>query len=152
MTVFEGFYQLGFVARDLELATAALGQRYGVKRFRTRRLNETMRSAHAYAGPVMIEVIEVEEQGPPLYREHLPARADAARLHHHGFRSPEEAPWPDLIAALEARGLATPLRGDAMEAHLRYLYADTRVELRIYSEFVCLTWPALEIYDDVPQN
>ena len=36
-TMFNGFHQFGFVARDLGHATAMLGERYGVTQFRRKR-------------------------------------------------------------------------------------------------------------------
>jgi hypothetical protein len=152
MTLFDGFYQLGFVARGLDAAMAALGRRFGVSRFRQRQTNETMRTAHCYAGDVMIEMIAVTAGGPALYLDHQPEREDAIRLHHHGFLVRDVARWEEVVAAIDGRGLPTPLRGSVMDGHLRYLYADTRNDIGIYSEYVCLTGPALAIYDDVPRN
>jgi hypothetical protein len=152
MTLFDGFYQMGFVARDLDRAVAALGMRYGLSHFRQKRADATMRSAHAYVGHLMLEVIEVSEGGHALYRDHLPAGGDSVRLHHHGFLITDEVRWDALVKHVDSSGLATPLRGAVMHGHLRYLYADTRAELGIYSEYVFLTGPALHIYDDVPRN
>jgi len=152
MTLFDGFYQLGFVARNLDRAVEALGERYGVRIFRRKQASPTMRTAHAYAGDIMLEIIEVSDGGLALYRDHLPLRDEAVHLHHHGFRVADVARWAEVVAAVDGRGLATPLRGTVMDGHLRYLYADTRDEIGIYSEYVCLTGAALAIYDDVPHN
>ncbi len=36
-TLFDGFYQMGFVARDLDRATKALAESHGITRFRRKR-------------------------------------------------------------------------------------------------------------------
>lgn len=145
------FYQLGFVTRDLGRATELLGGRYGIRRFRRKRANDWMESAHAFAGETMIELIAVGEGAPPLYTAHLPAD-ETARLHHLGYRIPDTASWERLESAIAGSGLATPLKGAAMDGHLRYAYVDTRADLGIYTEYVCLTGAAERIYDDVPRN
>lgn len=152
MTRFEGFYQLGFVARDLDRAMAMLSMRYGVTRFREKRADPQMETAHAYAGAMMLEIIAIPQDGLELYRGYIPDKAEAIRLHHHGFRVAEPDRWEEIAAAIEASGQATAMKGAVMDGHLRYLYADTRADLGIYSEYVCLTGPALGIYDDVPHN
>ncbi|TAL04717.1 MAG: hypothetical protein EPO08_00535 [Rhodospirillaceae bacterium] len=105
MKLFDGFYQLGFVARILDKAVCALGTRYGITRFRRKQLNETMCSAHVYAGDIMIEIVEVSKSGPSFYLGYLPAADDTIRLHHHGFRVPDEARWAAIVATIDERGL-----------------------------------------------
>ena len=145
------FYQFGFVARDLDAAIDQLGTRYGITRFRRKRANEWMESAHAYAGASMIEIIAVSDGAPALYTDYLPDDG-AARLHHLGYRVADPAAWARLEAALAYSGVAAPFKGAVMDGHLRYAYVDTRADLGIYSEYVCLTGPAANIYDDVPRN
>jgi hypothetical protein len=146
-----GLYQLGFVTRDLDAAMALLGDRYGIARFRRRRVNAWMETAHAYAGTTMIELIAVGDDAPPLYRDHVSAD-DTARLHHLGHRIADVAGWEKLETALAESGLAVPMKGAAMDGHLRYAYVETRADLGIYTEYVWLTGPAEAIYDDVPRN
>ncbi|MFC0304087.1 VOC family protein [Rhizorhabdus histidinilytica] len=146
-----GFYQFGFVTRDLDAATARLGARYGIAHFRRRQANPWMETAHAYAGPSMIEIIAVGEAAPALYRDHLPDDG-IARLHHLGYRIAGAAGWEALEEAISASGLAAPMKGAVMDGHLRYAYVDTRADLGIYTEYVCLTGPAERLYDDVPRH
>ncbi|QTH22620.1 VOC family protein [Rhizorhabdus wittichii] len=145
-----GFYQFGFVTRDLDAATARLGERYGIARFRRKQANPWMQTAHAWAGDTMIEIIAVNAEAPPLYRDHLPDDG-IARLHHLGYRIADQAGWAALEEAISASGLAVPMKGAVMDGHLRYAYVDTRADLGIYTEYVCLTGPAERIYDDVPR-
>jgi Glyoxalase/Bleomycin resistance protein/Dioxygenase superfamily len=151
-TMFDGFYQIGFIARDLERAVALLTERYGIGKFRRSRASEWMESAHAWVGDTMIEVIAVGTGAPRLYADHVPDEPGAVRLHHHGFRARDAEAWAEINCKIDARGLDTPLRGAVMEGQLNYLYVDTRAELGVYSEYVYLTGAAIGIYDDVPRN
>ena len=146
----DGLYQLGFTTRDLRAAAALLGKRYGIERFRWKRNNDWMETAHAWAGETMIEVIGIGEGAPPLYADHMPEADGLIRLHHLGRRIADVAGWDRLQAAIAANALDTPLIGSTMEGHLRYVYVDTRQDFGVYSEYVCLTGPALSIYDDIP--
>jgi hypothetical protein len=151
-SLFEGFYQLGFVARDLDAAIRHLGERYGVTRWRRKESSASMASAHAWCGAVMLELIAVGPGAPAIYDDYIPRDAVAARLHHHGYRVEDAARWADINRRMDASGLATDMRGAVMDGDLNYLYADTRADLGIYSEFVFLTGSALGLYDDVPRN
>lgn len=153
-TLFDGFYQMGFVATDLDRATAALARRFGIEKFRRRRAAEWMESAHGWAGPVMIELIALQPgaEVPAVYRDCAPADPAGVRLHHHGYRVADADGWAAVERRIEQAGLAVAMQGTAMEGQLRYLYADTRAALGFYSEFVCLTGAALSLYDDVPRN
>lgn len=151
-TMFKGFFQLGFVARDLEGATAMLSRRYGVERFRRRRATEWMESAHAWIGDVMIEVIAIGTGAPALYGDCLADDPAARRLHHHGFRVADADAWAAIERRVAEDGLATPMKGTVMDGQLNYMYVDTRADLGIYSEFIHLTGAATTLYDDVPRN
>jgi hypothetical protein len=146
-----GLYQLGFITHDLEAAMAQLGTRYGVSRYR-RRSTPMMESAHAYAGESMIELILPGPEAPPLYTDFVLEPGTVARLHHLGRLVPDAAAWARLEAAISASGLATPMMGEVMGGDLKYAYVDTRADLGIYSEYVCLIGEARKMYDDVPRN
>lgn len=148
----DGLYQLGFTTRDLAAAVTLLRERYGVIRFRRRRASEWMETAHAYAGESMLEIIAVGPGAPALYAEHLPEGDGIVRLHHLGRRIADPRGWARLEAAIHAGGYDTPMKGAVMDGHLRFAYVDTRADLGIYSEYICLTGPAERIYDDVPRN
>jgi hypothetical protein len=151
-TLFDGFYQMGFVVADIAAAMETLGRVHGVTRFRHRAGAAWMDAAHAWVGSTMIELIELREGAPAIYTAEPPPAAGAMRLHHHGYRVQDEAAWHAICARIDAAGLATPMRGAVMNGALNYLYADTRALTGIYSEFVFLTGEALAIYDDVPRN
>ena len=149
--LFDGLYQMGFVTADLDAAQDRLRRRFGVSRYRVKRDSTGISTAHAYAGDMMIELIQPGRDAPAIYREAVP-QDGAVRLHHLGYRVRDVAAWEQVLACVEREGWATPLRGAVMDGHLRYLYVDTLADLGIYQEYVCLTGPALHIYDDVPAN
>lgn len=151
-TLFDGFYQMGFVARDLDRATQVLGKTHGVTRFRRKRTSEWMESAHAWIGSTMIELIAIQPGAPDIYEAYVPDDPAAVRLHHHGFRVADEEGWTAINRQIADAGFATPMKGAAMDGQLNYLYVDTRSATGIYSEFVYLTGAATAIYDDVPRN
>ena len=90
---FAGFYQLGFIGRDLDRATARLAARYGIERVRRKRHTETLETAHAYAGEVMVEVSGGKQQLRTQYTksgaQHAEGggeiRRDEIPLHHQDY-------------------------------------------------------------------
>ncbi|MBG6120136.1 MULTISPECIES: VOC family protein [unclassified Sphingobium] len=148
----DGLYQLGFTTRDLERAQQLLGERYGISRWRVRQPNPRMRTAHAYAGESMIELIEPSPEGDRLYLDHMPQGDGVARLHHLGRRIADAQAWERLEQGIAALGLAVPMGGSVMEGDLHYAYVDTRADLGIYSEYVWLQGKALSLYDDIPRD
>ncbi|MCK9542587.1 MAG: VOC family protein [Novosphingobium sp.] len=149
--MFNGLYQMGFVTDDLDAAQERLGRRFGISRFRVQRNDQRMSTAHAFAGDMMVEIIQPGPEAPAVYHENVPG-GGAVRLHHLGYRVPDVENWEKLLAQVDAEGWATPIRGAVMDGHLRFVYVDTLADLGIYQEYVCLTGPALHLYDDVPAN
>lgn len=151
-TLFDGFYQMGFVARDLDQATEALGRRFGIASFRRKRSSPFMDAAHAWVGATMLELIQIGPGAPDIYEAYVPDAPSAVRLHHHGFRVADAVAWEEINRRIDGAGLATPMRGAVMDGQLNYIYADTRADTGVYSEYVYLTGAATSIYDDVPHN
>ena len=151
-TLFDGFYQMGFVARNLDQATDALARRFGIRRFRRKASSPFMDAAHAWVGSTMLEIIQIRQGAPEIYEAYVPDEPSAVRLHHHGFRVADAAAWDEVNRRIDEAGLATPMRGAVMDGQLNYIYADTRADTGVYSEYVYLTGAATSIYDDVPHN
>ncbi len=149
--LFNGLYQMGFVTADLDAAQVRLGKRFGIQRFRVKRDPAHMSTAHAYAGDMMVEIIQPGPDAPAIYHENVPGQG-AVRLHHLGYLVPDVQSWAAIEDIVAREGWETPLHGAIMDGHLRYLYIDVRADLGIYQEYVCLTGPALRLYDDVPAN
>ena len=150
--LFENFYQMGFVARDLDRATESLGRIHGVTQWRRKRASPTMQTAHAWVGVAMLELIQLDPGADPIYDGYAPEDPAAVRLHHHGFRVADEQAWAAINRRVEEAGFATPMKGAVMDGQLNYLYVDTRALTGIFSEYVFLKGAALALYDDVPRN
>lgn len=146
------FYQLGFVASDLDMALSALQTRFGIRQFRRKRAADWLETAHAWTSDVMIEVMKIGETAPPIYAGYAAQDGAAIRLHHHGYRVPDLAAWREIERRVTDAALPIPVKGIEMGGNLHFMYVDTRAELGIYSEFVMLRGAASTLYDDVPRN
>ncbi|MDD3798462.1 MAG: hypothetical protein PHE36_04705 [Novosphingobium sp.] len=147
-----GFYQFGYVTREMDPALDLLGARYGVKRFQRIRLGEAMETAYAWTGRTMIEVIAAGEGAHPLYYDHVPEEPGILRLHHLGYRIGTREEWNRLQETIVRLGLEVPHKDTFYDGELSFTYVDTRAELGIYSEYVIMTGAAEHVYDEVPQN
>ncbi|MBV9840416.1 MAG: VOC family protein [Sphingomonadaceae bacterium] len=149
--MFNGLYQMGFVTSDLDAAQERLGKRFGIKQFRVKRDAARMSTAHAYAGDMMVEIIQPGPEASPVYHDDVPTDG-AVRLHHLGHLVPDLETWKEIETIVEREGWATPIKGTVMDGNLHFLYVDSRADLGYYQEYVYLTGPALRLYDDVPAN
>jgi hypothetical protein len=152
------FFQLGYVTRDLERAITLYRARYGVAeflRFDTRALappgasGPHIQVALAYRGPVMIELIRPEPDDPGIYRDAL--RADGGvNLHHLGYLV-DESRFETLADEFRAAGIAVPVQSRSPMG-LSLLYADTRPDNGLFSEFVVLGDGGRRFFDAVPRT
>ena len=147
-----GFYQFGYVTRDLDAAIETLRDQFGISRYRRKFNAPWMEAVHAWTGDSQIEVVQLGEGAPGFYHGYIPDEPGVLRLHHLGRRIDTPEQWAELERAIVAGGFDTPLKDVVMDGHLRLAFVDTRALLGIYSEYVCFTGPALNIYDDVPHN
>ena len=146
------FYQMGFIATDLDRATERLARDHGIHRFRRKQTSPAMQAAHAWVGDVMVELIQVTAEANAVFQSNAPAAPEAIRLHHHGYRVADLDGWQALDRKIAEAGLSCPMMGSAMNDQLHFRYVDTRATLGIDSEYICLTGEALSMYDDVPRN
>lgn len=152
----EGFFQQGYLTTDLDRAVALYGERLGVKRFFTFDTSAMspeapIRVGLAWAGGVMVELIEPIGLAAPVYAGHLPPEGFAIRFHHMGYMIDEEAKWRDMVAALEGQGIPVALRRQGT-GWIDFCYFDTRTMLGHLVEFV-LAYPAgREFLAQVPRN
>jgi len=155
-----GLYQIGFVTTDLERAMVLFAETYGISRFKIRRdltsapgmPRMTVHLAHAYVGPMMIELIEPAGGEDALYRDILPRHGFAIRPHHYGFMVRSEQELDRISAALETRNV--PIAVDAsMPEVARAVYADARSTLGHYLEYVYVRPEARRgYYAQIPHN
>jgi len=133
------FFQIAYVTNNLEKGMELFKRHYGIPEFRIVRTREFarpappyLRLAVAYRDDVMVELVEPEPCNLELYIDAL--RPDGGLcIHHLGYFVN-----PDVFETLEerfkARGIAVPdiRRNNTFPI----LFADTRQETGLYSEFI----------------
>jgi len=155
-----GLYQIAFVTTDLDQAMVLFADTFGISKFKIKRdlcsapgmPRMTVHIAHAYVGPMMIELIQPAGGEDALYREILPRNGFAIRPHHYGFMVRSEQELDRISAALETRNV--PIAVDAsMPEVARAVYADARSTLGHYLEYVYVRPEARRgYYAQVPHN
>jgi hypothetical protein len=155
-----GLYQIAFVTTDLDQAMQLFGETYGIGKFKIRRdmpsapgmPEMSAHVAHAYVGPMMIELIQPVGGDDTLYRDILPQDGFGIRPHHFGFIVRSEQELERISAALEAKKV--PIAFDASTPGVaRAVYADARRTLGHYLEYVYLRPEARRsYYAEVPHN
>jgi len=154
-----GFFQIGYVTKDLDAGVRQLGAIHGIERFRIKRdvpsmpgmPKMLMHQAHVFIGAVQLEVIQPAGGDDGLYRDVCAADDSAIRHHHSGMWIDDAVEYGGLRAALEEQKIpivfevSIPNIGGA-------IYADTRPKLGHYLEYVHFTPEAKRgYYADVPQ-
>ena len=151
---FQRFFQLGYVTRDLEAAIAAYTARFGATEFFRLPLATPADGtgdgvngiALGYAGPVMIEIIEVDPGALSIFREALGGAPNDLRLHHLGYLVDDYQATRSHLADL---GFEMPMSGSSGDA-LDFCYADTRDQCGHYSEFIRLGEQGRALFASVP--
>src|SRR4051812_26392107 len=86
--LYDRFFQLGYVTRDLDAAMGQFSTRFGPAEFQIIHGQpphlHTKRIALTYVGQTMVELIEVNDQVPSIYKEYLPPPGGDIRIHHTG--------------------------------------------------------------------
>jgi len=151
----ERHFQIAYVTRDIDAAARMFAERYGIRSFHYMRdipfgPGATTHVGLAWAGDVMIELIQPNGAATNLYSTWLPAAGQLLRCHHLGHRAPDAAAW-QRVGELAARsGLPVALQGDSQGIH--YLYLDARADLGHYLEYIYLSGDAVHLFDAVPRN
>jgi len=146
-----GFFQLGYVTRDLDAAIAEFRRRFGPAEFQiiegTAQHPHTKRIALTWIGETMTELIEPNPAVPSLYVDPLPPAANGEiRFHHIGCLTQD---YGETLRRIRAEGYATPLEvsvGDVLDC----VYADTRTELGHYLEYIRLGEEGRKWFESVP--
>ncbi len=159
LPLLSGFYQIGYVTRNLDAGMRHLATIHGIERFRVRRNVGSMpgmpemliHQAHVYIGAVQIEIIEPAGGRDALYRDPCAADESAIRLHHFGMWIDNPAEYSALRAALAEQNIPVAFEASIPNAG-GAIYADTRATLGHYLEYVHLV-PEVKrsYYADVPQ-
>ncbi|MBV9993933.1 MAG: VOC family protein [Caulobacteraceae bacterium] len=152
--LFRNHFQIAYVARDAEAAMAWFRDRYGVAKWHVMDMSGQGSGARficlAYAGEVMLEIIEPAPGVPSIYESWL-APDQLLRHHHHGFWAHSAEELRQIRERFEANGVAIPSAarfGDVLE----FLYADTVAELGHYYEVIHMLPGGKDFFTPVPRN
>ncbi|MET0182038.1 MAG: VOC family protein [Caulobacterales bacterium] len=153
------YFQLGYVTRDIERAKTLYAERYGVRQFfhfstgqfappgATGPFSEI---ALAYKNGVQIELIQPAPGAEGIYLDALRADGGVA-LHHLGYLIDTAEALSSLTQSFKNQNIPVPVE-NISPAGLSLIYADTRADTGLFSEFVCLGEGGRAFFDNVPQN
>jgi len=151
---FSGFFQLGYVTRDLDAACAAFRDKFGPIEFLVNEPTSpdgtprpTRRLALAYIDDIMTEIVEPDPEQQTIYDHAIPDAAGPIRLHHFGYLIDDHEA---MLERLKGMNYALPLHG-TMPGLLDYIYADTRCDLGVFSEFIRLDEGGRAFFGAVPR-
>lgn len=152
---FSGFFQFGYVTRDLDAACAVFQKKFGKVEFLVNepaaiagKAPPTRRIALANIDDVMTEIIEPDPAQASIYSDYVPAGDGPIRLHHFGYLIDDH---DAMRTRLSGMGYAVPMHG-SMPGALDYSYADTRGDLGVWSEFIRLDEGGRAFFGAVPRT
>lgn len=153
--MFGGFFQLGYVTRDLDAALYKIHSSIGPSDFL---VNEPMpidgvpaptrRIALAYFDDVMTEIIEPDPAQATIYDDFLADDHAAIRLHHLGYLIEDTA---RTMQRLDENCIPVSWSRE-MPGALDFIYADTRTESGHYSEFIRLDEGGKAFFSSLPRH
>jgi hypothetical protein len=155
LSLFSGFFQLGYVTRNAKAAIAQFQKQYQAIEFMDVPVEvpddvpkpAVNRMALGYIDELMVEIVEVDPSQESIFLDALPPEPGDLRLHHLGYLI------DDFAATLQrahAAGYAVPLQGSVPELG-DYAYTDTRSHLGHYSEYIRLNENGKRWFDAVPR-
>lgn len=151
---FSGFFQFGYVTRNLDAACAAFRDKFGQVEFLiTDPVGPdggpapTKRLALTWIDDVMTEIIEPDFDQKTIYDHAIPAEAGPLCLHHFGYLIDDHE---GMLKRLAGMGYALPMHG-SLPGFLDFSYADTRADLGVFSEFIRLDKSGKEFFDSAPR-
>ena len=137
-SLYDRFFQFGYVTRDAVSATAQFGRRFGPVEWFTipgaPEFPHVKQVAFAFRSGVNIEIIEVNDAVPSLYKDSLPASPGDIRLHHLGYLVDDLA---SMVERLRREEFDVPVVIDGSDI-AKLCYADARASLGHYLEYICL--------------
>ena len=151
---FDGFFQFGYVTRNLDAAIATFNEKFGPVEFTKfdpvgpdGSASPTRRLALTYINDLMYELIEPDPDQKTIYDDVIPATDGPLHLHHFGFLIDDHQATLDKLAGM---GYALPMYG-SIPGFMDFSYADTRADLGVFSEFIRLDQGGRDFFDAVPR-
>ena len=159
MTVlFQKHFQIAYVVRNLEAARARFARDFGIAEWDVMDMAALLGPGHgtrfignAFAGDVMIELIEPDPDAETLFRDWIPEAEDGSRLHHLGFLVHSDAAYHSAIARMDAAGFPAAHSGSFGD-NLDFHYADTTAQLGHYYELINLKPAGEQFFARIPRN
>lgn len=153
--MFTGFFQIGYATRDLDQAMNVYQRKFGQVEFLAYEPgivngspSPTRRIALAYINEIMIEIIEPDPAQRTIFDHALPHHAGAIGLHHLGYLIDDHQ---QMLQHLEKSGYEVALH-DTIDGFLDYSYADTRIDVGHFSEFIRLDNAGRDFFASVPRT
>ena len=151
-----GFFQLGYVVRDVNSAVAWYKRQFGPLDFQVvetppEKQHPIRANAFTWIREVMIEFIQIDPSQPSIYLDYLPDSGDQIAFHHTGYMVEDQ----DAALAQAVRlGYEIPM-GEALttadgEDLLDFAYADTRRDMGHFCEFIRLGPAGRAWFSSVP--
>jgi len=149
ISLYDRFFQFGYVARDAEVAMAQFNDSFGPVEWvilrATPEYPQMTRVAFAFRGGVNIEVIEATDV-PSLYRDFLPVADQTMRLHHLGFIVDD---YPATVERLKVEGYDIPFSLSDSD-FTNFAYADARAKVGHYLEYVKMMPAGQKFWESIP--
>lgn len=140
MSLYGRFYQIGYVARDIDAAVSHLQQRMGatlVDVIRDIRIGDgdevcIKNLSHMALPGVELEIIQPRLDWESIYLDALPSGNDDVGFHHLGFLISDQQAWDRAVASFTT--FDTPIVMEGGTPQVRFAYFDTRRQCGHYSE------------------
>jgi hypothetical protein len=147
-------FHTGYAVGDADKAIANLAATFGIRDWKIVRLPEDSPGkalAFAYAGEMMIELVDTRPGGVAIYDGWAPEGTSAIRLHHLGHFAHSREEFEAITRQFAEQGIAMAI-DDEMPGLLWYRYFDTLALLGHYTEFVLMLPGGEAFWADVPRN
>ena len=149
-----------YVTSDIDEACRVMARRFGAHQFYRPDVQHmtlddgrkmTLHNAHAFIGPIWLEIIQPIAGDVAIYRDWLPAAGGfAMRFHHTGVQIPSEDELKAKLAEAEASAFPVILSINVAGNKVRYI--DTAKALGHYIEYLYFPDPATSPVPRIPQN
>ena len=159
MTIlFKRHFQSAYVVDDIQQAMAIFASNYGITHWDVMDMvamagpgQPLMFIANAWAGDMMIELMQPDENVTSIYTGWQKQSGESFRLHHLGFLVDSHAQMAEHKQRLIGNGQPIVSEGSFGDV-LDFAYADTTRELGHFYELIHLKAEGKSFFDRIPVN
>lgn len=157
---FDQFFQMAYVARDMDAALAVFGSRFGVRHFhRTQDLTVQLDNgasaqfhlALAYVGLMQLEIIQPLAGEVDVFRRSLGPDGSSMAIHHVCYDVDSDQDLEDVLAGHRQTGLDVLFEG-RRAGRSRFAFVDTRAQFGYMLEYVSVTPEGRKARESIPRN